>query len=311
MSARDTRRDPFRMDRPWKHGMADGAKRPHSRAQSSVHDINQGTLGRFASEFDTGRATTLAPLGEVSDVAVTIVPDGKVVRKICFRRRRCTAPGLKPGSILDMSSSEPTGTRALGAELKERGITLIDAPVSGGADGADAGTLSIMVGCDDEDAFRRVELMFKAIGKNIFRCGGLGNGHAMKCLNNYLSAVGLTAANEALIVGQKFGLDAGTMVDIWNVSTGRNASTETKFRQKVFATDLWLRICRRADGKDVGIADSLAKSQDVEAPVLEAISKVWHAASDMLPGVDHEVTLEYYERINGVVTIPVDKGTDE
>jgi 3-hydroxyisobutyrate dehydrogenase len=274
----------------------------------NVFDINQDVLGRFASEFDSGRSSSLQGLGEASDVAITIVPDGKVVRRICFGDGDNLLGGLKPGSILvDMSSSEPTGTRELGAELKAKGITLIDAPVSGGAHGADAGTLSIMVGCDDEEAFKRVEPMFKATGKNVFRCGGLGNGHAMKCLNNYLSAVGLSAANEALIIGKKFGLDAGTMVDIWNVSTGRNASTETKFRQKVLPRTYGSGFAASLMAKDVGIANGLAKSQDLQAPVLEALSGVWNAASEMLPGVDHEVTLEYYERINGV-EIPLDTG---
>jgi len=267
----------------------------------TVFDINQDTLGRFADEVGTGRAPTLKDLGEASDIAVTIVPDGKVVRRICFGEGDNLVDGLKPGSILvDMSSSEPTGTRDLGAELKERGITLIDAPVSGGVPGADKGTLSIMVGCDDEEAFARVEPMFKATGKNIFRCGGLGTGHAMKCLNNFLSAIGLTATHEALIIGQKFGLDPTTMVDIINVSTGRSSSSERKFHQHVLPRTYGTGFSAALMAKDIGIAAGLAGNQEQWAPLLSTLNEVWTKIGETMPEAHHEASIEHYEAVNGI-----------
>ncbi len=264
-----------------------------------VYDVDQGRMGKFAEEFDAKRAPTLRALAEMSDVIVTIVPDGKVVRQICFGEGDRLADGFKPGAIVvDMSSSAPTGTRALGDELHKLGVTLIDAPVSGGTVGADKATLAIMVGGSDEAAIAKVMPTLQATGKNVFRCGSLGCGHAMKCLNNYLSAVGLTAANEALIIGQKFGLDPATMIDIINVSSGRNNSTETKFHQRVLPRTYGSGFAAALMAKDVGIASGLAGDQEAFAPLLHTLNDIWQQASAQLPGVDHEVTIEYYERAN-------------
>ncbi len=274
-----------------------------------VYDVDQGRMGKFAEEFDARRAPTLKALAEVSDVIVTIVPDGKIVRKVCLGDGDRLADGFKPGAIvIDMSSSAPTGTRALGDELHRLGVTLIDAPVSGGTAGADAATLSIMVGGSDEAAIAKVMPVFQATGKNVFRCGSLGCGHAMKCLNNYLSAVGLTAANEALIVGQKFGLDPGTMIDIINVSTGRNNSTETKFHQRVLNRKYGSGFSAALMAKDIGIASGLAGDQEAFAPLLHTLNEIWTQASEQLPGVDHEVSIEYYERANATKLKPGKKG---
>src|SRR5262249_38698973 len=132
--------------------------------------------------------------------------------------------------VIDMSSSAPLGTRTLGGELKAAGFAFIDAPVSGGVKRAIDATLAIMVG-GDADIITRVEPMLAAMGKDIFRTGPLGSGHAMKALNNYVSAAGLTAAVEALVVGQKFGLDPNVMTDVLNASSGRNNTTENKLKQ--------------------------------------------------------------------------------
>ena len=267
----------------------------------AVFDLDQEKLGRFADEFDAKRASSLAALAEMSDIVVTIVPDGKVVRRICFGEGDSLADGLEAGMILvDMSSSAPMGTRALGDELLAKGVTLIDAPVSGGVPGADKGTLSIMVGGTDEAALAKVMPMFEATGKNIFRCGPLGAGHAMKCLNNYLSAVGLTAANEALIIGQKFGLDPSTMVDILNVSTGRNSSTERKFHQHVLPRTYGTGFAAGLMAKDVGIAAGLAGDQDLYAPLLHSLNDIWTQIGQQMPDRDHEVSIEYYEKLNAV-----------
>ena len=267
----------------------------------AVFDLDQDKLGRFAEEFDAKRASSLAALSEMSDVIVTIVPDGKVVRRICFGDGDNLAAGFAEGKILvDMSSSAPVGTRELGEELKAKGITLIDAPVSGGVTGAENATLSIMVGCSDEDALAKVMPFFEATGKNIFRCGPLGAGHAMKCLNNYLSAVGLTAANEALLIGQKFGLDPSAMVDILNVSTGRNSSTERKYHQSVLPRTYNSGVATALMAKDVGIAAGLAGDQDMFAPLLASLNEIWAGYNEVMPTANHEATIEVLEKANAI-----------
>ena len=156
-----------------------------------------------------------------------------------------------------MSSSAPLGTRKLGEELIAAGFEFIDAPVSGGVKRAADGTLAIMVG-GDPATIDRVDPVLAAMGRSIFRTGVLGSGHAMKALNNYVSAAGLVAAVEALQVGRKFGLDPGLMADILNVSSGKNNTTELKLKQFIISQTFNAGFPLRLMAKDVRTADELA-----------------------------------------------------
>ena len=198
--------------------MARNAKR--AGLDVAVYDINQDTLGRFAEEFDTKRAPTLKALAGMSDVLVTIVPDGKIVRQICFGDGDNLVDGLTPGKILiDMSSSAPTGTRSLGDELVPHGVTLIDAPVSGGTGGAEAGTLTFMVGGSAE-GFARGKPILDIMGQNIVHTGGSGNGQVAKICNNMILGISMLGVCEAFALAEKLGLDDKALFDISSKSSG-------------------------------------------------------------------------------------------
>jgi 3-hydroxyisobutyrate dehydrogenase len=143
-------------------------------------DAQRGT--RFAAEHGASATTDLPALGRASDVVVTMLPDGRQVREVLLGDSAgpSLASCLRRGAVVvDMSSSEPVGTRELGAALAATGVRLVDAPVSGLAPKARAGTLTIMIGADDEDAVERVRPLLEAMGERLFRCGALGCGHAM------------------------------------------------------------------------------------------------------------------------------------
>ncbi len=177
------------------------------------------------------RAQTPAEVLDGADSVGVCVLDGAAVREIALGENGFVAAGDKAGKVVvDFSSIAPEDAREIAEELATHGVGWIDAPVSGGVTGADKATLSIMVGCSDEDALAKVMPTFEATGKNIFRCGPLGAGHAMKCLNNYLSAVGLTASNEALLIGPQCGLEPSAMVDILTVSPARTRSLARRRR---------------------------------------------------------------------------------
>lgn len=201
----------------------------------TIFDADPAQSARFAGDHDCTVAVSLAELARAVDIVVTMLPTGPIVRDVLLQADGGALAGaLAEGSIVvDMSSSEPEGTRKLGAELGRRGITLIDAPVSGGVPGAEAGTLAIMIGAADDAAVERVEPILSDMGKRLFRTGPLGSGHAMKALNNYVAAAGFTAAAEALIIGEHFGLDRAVMIDIINNSTGRNFNTEHPIKDHV------------------------------------------------------------------------------
>jgi 3-hydroxyisobutyrate dehydrogenase len=217
---------------------------------------------------------------------VTMLPDGRAVHAALLGGDALAeaAPGAL---VLEMSSSDPLGTRALGAELAARGLALVDAPVSGGVRKARDATLAIMAGGAAEDIDRAMPLL-EAMGASVFRCGALGAGHAMKALNNYVSAAGLVAAVEALAIGGRFGLDPETMVDVLNASTGKNNSTEHKLKQQVIPGTFAAGFAIGLMAKDVGAAAALAEGMGVDAPLAAAMAERWAAAARTLgPGADH------------------------
>jgi 3-hydroxyisobutyrate dehydrogenase len=149
------------------------------------------------------------------------------------------------------------------------------------------GSLAIMVGGDPE-IIARVRPLLETMGKSIFTTGAVGSGHAMKALNNYVSAAGLTAACEALQIGERFGLDPGLMTDILNASTGRNNSTEVKLKPFVIPKNYASGFSLGLMAKDLRTADDLARHLRIPAPLSAEVSALWDEALAALgPQADH------------------------
>ena len=231
-----------------------------------------------------------------SDFVVTMLPTGQIVRDLYLREG--LAQKLRRGAIaIDMSSSDPVGTRQLGAALTAFGITLIDAPVSGGVPRAVQGTLTIMIGGDDPEAIDRARPLLRAMGDRLFDTGGLGTGHAMKALNNFVAAATFATCAEALLAGQRFGLDPMRMVEILNVSTGRNFHTDLVLREQVvggkFATGFQLGLL----AKDVRIASDLARDLRLDAPLVRLVSERFETARDALGYTrDHTEAIKAWDK---------------
>ena len=231
---------------------------------------------------------------------ITMLPDGAAVRRVVLDDPAPAAAGLSAGALLiDMGSSAPTGTRALGEALAGRGIEVVDAPVSGGVERAVAGTLAIMAG-GEAPAIARCRPLFQAMGARLFETGGLGSGHAMKAINNLVSGAGLVAAAEGLLIGARFGLDPGVMVDVMNASTARNNATENKFRQLVLSRGFDAGFTLELMLKDIATAIQLARETGTPAPFGEAGQAVWMAARHALDdGADHTEVVRYLEQRAG------------
>jgi len=227
-------------------------------------DVRPDVTAAIAREND------LEAVREVADVAaaptiVTVLPTGAHVAEVFD----ALGDALQPGTLwIDMSSSAPADTHALGRRLRDRGAQLIDAPLSGGVRRAWIGAVTIMVGGDDAAVAAAMPYL-NAVGRSIHRTGSLGSGHAMKALNNAVAAAGLVAAGEALGVAVRFGIDPAVFVEVINASTGRNVATERKLPEHV--------LPRRFDSgfslglmiKDMGIACELATGQHADADVLQ------------------------------------------
>lgn len=267
----------------------------------TLFDIDAALAKDVAARNGASSVPTLAALGAACDVVILMLPNSAIVRQVVLGSDGQGSDGLaasmaKGGLIIDMSSSDPVETRRLGAEIAQSGITLMDAPVSGGVRKAANGTLAIMLGTDDDAAAARATPVLESMG-TVYRTGGLGSGHATKALNNYVSAAGLSAACEAVLIGKEFGLDPDRLVEVINASTGRNNATENKLRQFVLNDEF-----RKAGfslalmAKDLGLAASLAEATRPDLPGPSATRDLWAAARDRLEdGADHTEIYRYLD----------------
>jgi len=263
----------------------------------TVSDLNADVVRQFCEETGADSADSLKALGESSDLIITMLPEGKAVRKVLLGDGDNVMAGLKPGTVLiDMSSCSPVDTRALSQELVEMGFNLIDAPVSGGKYKAAEGSLAIMAGGDEElvEACRPV---FEVMGKP-FHTGGPASGHAMKAMNNFLSAGTLVLACEAVITGTKFGLDPTVMVDIINASTGRSNSSEDKFPKfilpRTFNSGFYLGLM----AKDLRFAVDLAESENTPNGFINLLSSIYDKAeADLGFDADNTELFKYLESL--------------
>ena len=262
-----------------------------------AYDSSDAALKAICAVGGVQAAKSLADIGRACAVVILMLPDSAVVKKVLYGESDGLAAQLKQGAIvIDMSSSSPSVTRELGPRLKAAGVDLIDAPVSGGVKRAVDGSLAIMAG-GDAAVIARVKPLFLAMGKSIIETGMLGSGHAMKALNNYVSAAGLLAACEALKVGADFGIAPDKIVAVLNASTGKNNSTENKLMQFIvpgsFNSGFSLGLMR----KDINIATDLAKSLGSETLLGEVLLKSWADAEAKLSGAaDHTEIFRMLER---------------
>lgn len=216
------------------------------------------------------------------DVLVTMLPNGQIVREVLLGAGE-GALALAPGAVvIDCSSADAAGTVALGAELAERGIALVDAPVSGGTAMAREGKLTLMVGGADEALFARITPVLDALGARTFRVGPLGAGHAVKAINNAIAACNFAVMSQGLALGTAFGLDPAVLLEVINSSTGRSGVSEGLFPSQVLTQRYGLGFSLALMTKDVGLAQSLGQGLGLDLPMIELTGTLYREALDHL-----------------------------
>ena len=265
-----------------------------------VADAVPATVDKFVAEpANAGASAACAgaeALGKACRVVITMLPDGKIVRDVLLGANGI-AKHLAGGSVvIDMSSSSPVGTRELHADLAKLGIPLVDAPVSGGVKKAIDGSLALMAG-GEAAVVERCRKLLEPMGK-VFVTGGSGTGHAMKSMNNFLSAANLAIAAEAVIAGQRFGLDPRTMIDIFNASTGRNTGTDSKFPNNVLPRTFNSGFSLGLMAKDLRLALEVANSTQAPVDLLKSCANIWAEAEKQLGGkADNTEVVKYLESL--------------
>jgi 3-hydroxyisobutyrate dehydrogenase len=271
------------------------ARHAAERFPLTAYDVDPAVRGRWESRAVDGVevAGSVAEAARGAAVVVLSLPDSVVVEAVFPE----LLDALEPGAIVvDMSSSDPTSTRSLYCRAHTAGVGLVDAPVSGGVAGAEAASLTAMVGGQDDDVAAVEPLLACMTGTRV-HVGGPGAGHAVKALNNLLSAAGIAIAAEAIEVGSRFGVDAERMIEVFNSSSGRNWATEYKYPTFVLPEEFTSGFRLGLQRKDVDIALALSESCRSRTPLARATATAWAEAEDQLgPAADHTEFARLFER---------------
>ncbi|MGK7863003.1 NAD(P)-dependent oxidoreductase [Falsiroseomonas sp. E2-1-a4] len=260
----------------------------------TVQDAVPGRAADFASRHGGTAAATAAEAAEGADAIITMLPTSRDVAAVLA----AIGPALKRGAVVvEMSSGEPSATRAMAADLAALGVAMVDAPVSGGVARAETGELAIMTG-GEAVALDRVDPLLRVMGTTITRCGDIGAGQAMKALNNLVSAAGFLVSVEALLIGSRFGLDPAVMVDVLNASTGMNNSTQRKLKQFVLSRKFNSGFGLDLMVKDLSIALQVGRETATPAPLAAQTRELWAAAAALLgAGQDHTAAARFSEAL--------------
>lgn len=278
------------------------ARRLMTRHTLRAYDLRPDIVQEFAAAGAVP-AQDLGALGDQCDLVMTCLPTSNQVRDVIFGAGGLAAH-LKPGSlIVDMTTGDPTATRAMAAELKAREIDLIDAPVSGGPHGAAAGTIAIMVGAPAA-TFARLEPILRTISPNIFHTGDVGTGHLMKLVNNVIGAGVRALTFEAIAMGIKNGLSLKTCAEVLHKGSARSYTTEVtlpRFLDGSFANNFLISLML----KDVKLATQMGIESAAPMPLAGLVREIYQAATNE-HGADADINslIRSCERAAQVKVVP-------
>ena len=263
----------------------------------AVMDAVAARAEAFVDQVGGKAVVSLADATKAADVLVTMLPTSVHVISVVDD----ILPSLSSGKILvDMSSGAPAVTQKIAGDLGAIGVSVVDAPVSGGVSRAVTGELAIMTG-GEAAALDRIDPLLRAMGTTIHRIGPVGAGQAMKAHNNLVTAGGFLMAVEALVIGQQFGLDPSVMTDVLNASTGMNNSTQKKLKQFVLSRKFDSCFSLDLMVKDLSIALEVGRNGSAPTPFSALCREMWASAAGLLgKGQDHTAIAKLSEALAGV-----------
>jgi 3-hydroxyisobutyrate dehydrogenase len=226
-----------------------------------VYDLNPSAVQRMVDKGAVA-SPSLAELGARCEVIALCLPTSDHVHTAIWGENGLLT-GLKPGAlIIDQTSGDPIATRKMAVDLAKRGVDLVDAPVSGGARGADAGTIAIMVGAGPEQ-YTRVHPILTRISPNVFHAGGVGAGQVIKLVNNMISAALRMLTLEGVALAAKNGIDPQRACEILLAGGAKNSYLERFMISRVLQGDLSPGFTLGLMHKDVRLACDLGSNSGV------------------------------------------------
>lgn len=254
----------------------------------------------FSSRHSARIAKSPAGAARDADVVVTCLPSSIEVDQVAIAPDGIFAT-MQPGAILlDCTSGDPEASKKLAAMLAEKGCAFVDAPVSGGVVGAEAGKLTVMCGGDAKD-FEAVLPVMQAFGEKIVHCGPVGAGHAVKALNQMLLALHIWTTGEALAALVRYGVDPARALEVINGSSGRSNSSMNLIPERVLTREFPRTFRLALLDKDVRIAARIAENQGIHSVIFAEVERIMAAAHEELgEEADHVEAIRVLERMTGI-----------
>jgi 3-hydroxyisobutyrate dehydrogenase-like beta-hydroxyacid dehydrogenase len=231
----------------------------------TVYDLNPAAVAQLTA-LGARAAASPRELGQASEVVITMLPEPQHVEGAVLGENGAAAGMAAGGTVIDMSTIDPTTSQRIGQALKARGIAMVDSPVGKTSEHAVTGTLTLMIGGEAAD-IERVRPVLACMGNQFFICGGQGMGHAMKMTNNLLATTIMCANTEALAIGAKCGLTLETMVEVMKTTMGWNQQLAVALPKKAFLGDDSPGFMVKLAAKDVRLAVAAARQQGFEPMV--------------------------------------------
>lgn len=231
----------------------------------TVYDLNPAAVAQLTA-LGARAAASPRELGQASEVVITMLPEPQHVEGAILGENGAAAGMAAGGTVIDMSTIDPTTSQRVGQALKARGIAMVDSPVGKTSEHAVTGTLTLMIGGEAAD-IERVRPVLSCMGNQFFICGGQGMGHAMKMTNNLLATTIMCANTEALAIGAKCGLTLETMVEVMKTTMGWNQQLAVALPKKAFLGDDSPGFMVKLAAKDVRLAVAAARQQGFEPMV--------------------------------------------
>ena len=240
-----------------------------------VFDVSSASVGEAVAKGAT-ECRSPAEVAQATNVIVLMLPNSGVVERVLFGPEGVARSAAGGTVVVDMTSGDAIMTRDFASRLQEHGVSLVDAPVSGGIPAAEAGSLTIMVGGDTSD-LERVRPLLEAMGREIVHVGELGSGHILKSLNNALYATSIIASSEALLVAKKLGVSVETALKVFTASSGTNRALETRMQTHVVPRKFESAMSAALMRKDLMYARRLGQDAGVHMPLTSLVEDEFDA----------------------------------
>ena len=264
----------------------------------TIRSGSEETRSEFAAK-GVQVAQTPAEVAAESDVIITMLPGSPEVEEVVLGENGIIKTVRAGSACIDTSSIDPVTSVRIASELRKKGVFMLDAPVSGGQEKAESGTLSIMAG-GDEEVFERCRGILQSMGKDVVLVGGSGAGQIAKLVNQCIVAVNMAIVGEAMCLGKKAGVDPRK---IFEAIRGGLAGSQcmTDKAPRMFSGDyspggkMWLHV------KDLKNVMTACREYDVAMPLTESVLKMMEeVVRDAGPDTDHGGVAKYFEKLNGV-----------